>query len=66
MEDNNRNLRGDRIDVQFRDSKFIETLKKWKVFCNSLDGGQTQRLKVLINEDMKKIKGEVLNKLEKM
>lgn len=66
MGDNNRNLREDRIDVLFRDSKFIETLKKWKQCCKSLNGGQTERLQHLITEDLKKIKNLAMAELEKI
>lgn len=62
----NRNFRDDRIDVKFNNSEFVETLKKWKLFCKSIDGGQTERLQKLIKEDVKKIKTEVIDKLGKI
>lgn len=59
-----RNIRDDRIAVQFNDGRFIEILKKWKFYCNGIDGGQTARLMIIITEDLKKIKQEVLKKYE--
>lgn len=59
---NNKNE--DRLDVQFRDVKFIEILKRWKFYCKSYDGGITARLNVLISDDIKKLKSEVLKKYE--
>ena len=61
-----RNVRGDRLDIQFRDYNFVEVLKKWKLLCNSLEGGQTSRIMKLIEDDIKKLKTDVLNNLEKI
>lgn len=61
-----RNLREDRIDIQFRDNDFISILQKWKRCCKSLNGGQTGRLKMLITEDFKKIKHQAIDELEKI
>lgn len=63
MED--KNLRNDRIDVIFRDSKFQEILSKWKSCCERY-GGQTARLKYLINLDLKKIKEDIKNEVDKI
>lgn len=59
-----RNVRDDRIAIQFNDKRFIEILKKWKFYCNGYEGGQTARLMVVIEEDLKKIKSEVMKKMD--
>lgn len=60
---NLRNCRGDRIDVEFKNSKFFEILKKWKELC-FFYGGQARRLEYLIREDVKKIKLDIKEEVE--
>lgn len=61
---NLRNCRLDRIDVEFRNEKFLETLKKWKELC-FFCGGQTKRLEVIITADVKKIKEDIKSEVDK-
>jgi len=60
-----KNFKNDRIDVLFRDNKFQEILSKWKECCKRF-GGQTARLKYLITFDLKKIKEDIKNEVDKI
>jgi len=56
---NLRDFSRNRIDVQFKDERFTDTLQKWKRCCELIEGGQTARLIILINEDLKKLRAEL-------
>ena len=58
-------LRNDRIDVCFKEKDFLDVLQRWKDCCKFIEGGQAKRLIKIIKEDIKKLKVEVMNQLEK-
>lgn len=64
MDNSNFKVREDRIDVEFKDEKFIDTLKRWKDLCKSC-GGQTKRLQILISQDINKIKDDAKKDIDK-
>jgi hypothetical protein len=58
-------LSNDRIDVRFKDKKFLQILMKWKELCKQY-GGQTERLKYLISIDINKIKEDIIKKVNNL
>ena len=52
-----------RIDVEFKDKEFWEKLKKWKNLCSHYNGGQTKRIQLLIEKDLKNIKEDIIKGL---